>query len=79
MPPQLLSRAEGDAVLMGELFQPLREWPRDASAALAAKLAAEEEGSPSDEEAGPSLNPEPILYPHPRPHPHPHPHPHTLT
>ena len=33
MPPQLLSRAEGDAVLMGELFQPLREWPRDASAA----------------------------------------------
>ena len=65
---------------MGELFQPLREWPRDASAALAAKLAAEEEGSASDEEAGPILNPEPNLYPHPRPHPHPHPHPHlTLT
>ena len=35
-----------------ELFQPLREWPRDASAALAAKLTAEDMNAdvPSDEE-----------------------------
>jgi len=52
VPPQLLSRGEDDTLLMDELFQPLREWPRDASAALAAKLTAEDMNAdvPSDEE-----------------------------
>ena len=51
VPPQLLRRDEdADALYMCELFQPLREYPRDASAALAAALQAEYEGSDGEEE-----------------------------
>ena len=51
VPPQLLRRDENaDALYMCELFQPLREYPRDASAALAAALQAEYEGSDGEEE-----------------------------
>ena len=62
VPPQLLSRGEGDELLMSELFQPLREWPRDVSAALAARLAAEEQGVSSDEEAAPEAAPSAVSF-----------------